>query len=155
MSINIIKRVSSDKHKVYYTLSWGRTSGQRQSTGIYTYVKPADQLQRNHNKEALLILETKRSQMVIDMLAVNTGFIPHHKIKQNFLDFYDEFAKANSRTGNRSLACSLSAFKDFLKKDTISAIDISENCARDFAIIYWIISRAKHPPIILRASGGC
>ncbi|HEY4064301.1 MAG TPA: hypothetical protein VGM30_20490 [Puia sp.] len=70
MNIHISERPSSDRHKVYYTLNWGRKSGQRLATGIFTYAKPANQLQRNHNKEALTILETKRSQMVIEMRVV-------------------------------------------------------------------------------------
>jgi integrase/recombinase XerD len=132
MSITIIQRLSNDKSKVYYLIEWGRRSGQRISTGIFTYAAPKDQLQRSHNKEALVILETKRSQMILESQSVNTGHILQHKIRQNFLEYYQEFAKDNARYGNRSLACSLSAFKKFLGKDFISAIDISENLCERF-----------------------
>jgi integrase/recombinase XerD len=132
MNIMILERQSTDKAKTFYTLEWGRKAGQRVATGIFTYTKPKDQIQRNHNKEALTILETKRSQMVIEMQAINTGHIPQHKIKYNFLDFYAEFVKANARVGNRSLGCSLSALKDFLKRDTLSPIDITENLCERF-----------------------
>ena len=132
MNVHILERFSTDKSKVFYTLEWGRGAGQRVATGIFTYTKPKDTIQRNHNKEALAILETKRSQMVLDMQAINSGHVPLHKIKLNFLDFYDEFVKTNSRDGNRSLLCSLTAFKKFIGKDTISASEISENLCERF-----------------------
>ncbi|HEX8278125.1 MAG TPA: hypothetical protein VF540_05495 [Segetibacter sp.] len=39
----------------------GRSTGPRRSTGIFTWVKPKNQVEKNHNKEALAILESKRS----------------------------------------------------------------------------------------------
>ena len=66
MNINVTQRLSRNKQKNYYTLEWGKSSGQRMSTGVFTYVKPKDQIQRNHNKEVLQILEAKRSQMILD-----------------------------------------------------------------------------------------
>jgi hypothetical protein len=33
------------------------------ATGIFTYAKPVNQIEKNNNKEALLIVETKRDQM--------------------------------------------------------------------------------------------
>jgi integrase/recombinase XerD len=131
MNVVILQRLSADKSKTYYTLEWGRKAGQRNSTGIFTYTHPKDPLQRSHNKEALAILESKRSQLILETQSVKSGHLPQHKIKQNFLDYYQEFAKENARYGNRSLACSLTAFKKFIGKDFISAIDISENlCER-------------------------
>jgi integrase/recombinase XerD len=132
MNISILERLSADKSKEYYTLQWGRNAGERISTGIFTYMAPKNQIQKNHNKEALAILETKRSQLILESQAVNSGHIPAHKFKRNFLDFYKEFVDANARHGNRSLACSLSAFKNFLKQDSISAIDITENLCERF-----------------------
>jgi hypothetical protein len=47
----------------YY--DFGRGAGKLPSTGIFIYKKPKDQIQRNHNKEALALLETKKSQVTI------------------------------------------------------------------------------------------
>ena len=47
-----------DKIFCYYDL--GREKGQRPATGIFTYVKPKDQIQKNHNKEALSIRSMKK-----------------------------------------------------------------------------------------------
>lgn len=131
MSITISKKRSRDKQKCWYYIEWGKAAGQRTSTGIFTHTKPKDQIQKNHNKEALTILETNRSQMILDNQAVNSGYIPQHKIKNNFLDYYSDFVKANSINGNRHLQNSLAAFKKFIGKDYISAVDITENhCER-------------------------
>jgi integrase/recombinase XerD len=135
MDISITPRDNRNKTKTYYSLEWGKGSGQRMATGIYTYKKPKDQVQKNHNKEALDILNTKKSQMVLDLQATANGQLPHHKIKKNFLDFYGDSVEKNSKDVNRSLACSLSSFKNFIHKDFgsfISPIDITENFCERF-----------------------
>jgi integrase/recombinase XerD len=132
MNINITQRLSRNSQKVYYTLEWGKAGGQRMSTGVFTYVKPKDQIQRNHNKEALKILEAKRSQMILDRQAINTGYIPQHKIMNNFLDYYADYVKLNMRKGNRHLSQSLNSFKIFIGKNYISAIEINENLCERF-----------------------
>jgi integrase/recombinase XerD len=126
MNINITQRLSRNSQKVYYTLEWGKAGGQRMSTGVFTYVKPKDQIQRNHNKEA------KRSQMILDRQAINTGYIPQHKIMNNFLDYYADYVKLNMRKGNRHLSQSLNSFKIFIGKNYISAIEINENLCERF-----------------------
>ena len=132
MSIVIKERFSNAKDKIYYSLEWGRTAGQRRSTGIFTYSKPQNQLEKNHNKEALSILNTKKSQMILEMQSINSGYIPQHKLKNNFLDYYTEYIKTNSRIGNRHLATSLISFKKFIGKDFISPIDINDNFCERF-----------------------
>lgn len=69
MNINITSKVSRGSQKVWYYLEWGRSTGQRKSTGIFTWVKPKNHVKKNHNKEALIILESKRSQLVLDRQA--------------------------------------------------------------------------------------
>src|SRR5687768_17241962 len=120
MSVIITSRISKDKTKTWYQFQWGKGSGQRIASGIFTYTKPKNQIEKNFNKEALAIVETKRAQMILDGQAINSGYIPQHKLKQNFLDYYADFVRANARTGNRHLQNSLSAFKAFIKKDFIS-----------------------------------
>jgi integrase len=78
------------------------------------------------------LLETKKSQLIIERQAIGTGFIPAHKYKSNFLDYYEEFVKNNQRKGNRHLIASLIHFKAFIKKDYISPIEITENLSVRF-----------------------
>ncbi len=39
MNIVVKQRPSEAKDKIYYSFEWGRSSGQRKATGIFTYVK--------------------------------------------------------------------------------------------------------------------
>ena len=89
----IEERQSANGEKTYYRFRWGKASSDRISSGIFTWSKPKTQTERNHNKEALAILEIKRSQLIIDQQAVGTGYIPSHRYKNNFLDFYSDFVK--------------------------------------------------------------
>ena len=93
MNINISPKPSRSSKKTWYYFEWGKTSGQRRATGIFTWAKPVNQIEKNHNKEALAILETKRSQLVLDGQAINSGYTPQHKIKADFLDYYSEFIR--------------------------------------------------------------
>lgn len=131
MNINIKGRPSGDASKVHYSLEWGRKKGQRKATGIFTYAKPKTQVEKNHNKEALAILETKRSQLILERQTINSGYIPQHKFKNNFLDYYDEFVENNKTTTNRHLEGSFTHFKKFLGTNYLAPMDITENlCQR-------------------------
>ena len=132
MNINTTQRLSRNSQKVYYTLEWGKAVGQRIATGVFSYVKPKDQIQRNHNKEALIILETKRSQMILDRQSISTGYIPQHKLKTNFLDYYAEFVRLNPTKGNRHLPSSFIAFEKFISKGFISPVEVTENLCERF-----------------------
>ena len=130
--MNFLQRPSKNGEKITFYYDYGRGPGQRPSTGIFIYTKPKDQIQKNHNKEALKLLEVKKSQLTIDQQAIGSNFIPEHKFKSNFFEYYNEYVKNNSREGNRHLLNSYSQFREFLKKDYISPIDITENLCKRF-----------------------
>jgi integrase len=132
MTITVTPRPTRNGRKVYYTLEWGKGPGERIATGIFTYSKPKDQLQKNYNKEALAIIETKKSQLTLERQSTGTGHIPTHKFKANFLDYYEEFVKNNKRHGNRHLQNSFQHFKDFIKTTFFPPIDITENLCERF-----------------------
>ncbi|MEO8172030.1 MAG: site-specific integrase [Sediminibacterium sp.] len=132
MSITIAKNYSRDKAKIYYKIEFGRGAGQRLATGIFTYAKPVNQIQKDYNKEALKILELKKSQMVLDAQTISSGYIPQHKYKSNFFDYYEEFVKLNKRYGNRHLECSLAILRDFVDSPVLSPSDITENFCKRF-----------------------
>ncbi len=130
--MNIIKRPNRNGDKITFYYDYGRDPGQRPSTGIFIYTKPKDQIQRNHNKEALALIETKKSQVIIEQQAIGSAFIPSHKFKTNFLEYYEEYVKLNARKGNRHLTNSLKQFKLFINGDFIAPIDITENLCKRF-----------------------
>jgi len=134
MSVNIVERLSRGKGetKVFYTLEWGRGGGQRSATGIFTYHDPKTQLQKNHNKEALAILEAKRSQLILDQQTIAAGYIPSHKYKANFLDYFAEFAENNKQPNNRHVEGAYNHFKVFLDKKFLAPIEVTENLCQRF-----------------------
>lgn len=132
MSVIITSRLSRDTSKTWYIFEWGKGSGQRMASGIFTYTRPKNLIEKNFNKEALAILETKRAQMILDGQAINSTYIPQHKLKQNFLDYYADFVRDHAKTGNRHLKYSLYAFKDFINKDFISPTEITETLCERF-----------------------
>lgn len=131
--MNFLKTLSRKGDKIYYSYDLGgRGKGQRPRTGIFTYTKPKNQIQKNHNKEALLILETKKSQMTIESQAIGTPYIPRHKFKDNFLDYFAEYVKLNKKNDNRHLTCCFTKFKEFVGKSFISPVEITENFCKSF-----------------------
>lgn len=130
--MNIIKRPNRKGDKITFYYDYGRGRGQRPSTGVFIYAKPKNQLEKNHNKQALALLEVKKSQLTIEQQSIGSAFIPTHKFKANFLDYYKEYVELNSRNGNRHLKNSLKQFTLFIDSDFIPPIDISENFCKRF-----------------------
>jgi integrase len=130
--MNLLKRANKNGDKITFYYDFGRGPGQRPSTGIFVYKNPQNQIQKNHNKQALALLEIKKSQLTIERQAVGSAFIPVHKFKANFLEYYEEYVKMNSRKGNRHLLNSLKQFKLFINRNYISPIDITENFCKRF-----------------------
>jgi len=130
--MNLLKRKNTKGDKTYYYYDFGRSKGQRPATGIFVYTKPKDQTQKNHNKQALALLEVKKSQAIIEKQSIGTAYIPAHKFKDNFLDYYEEYVNAHRRNGNRHLQNSLNQFRLFLDTEFISPVDITENLCKNF-----------------------
>lgn len=114
--MNIAGRPNRSKTKIFYFVEWGRGTGQRHSLEIFTYIKPKSQLEKNHNKETNNILAVKKSELVLEQQTIGSGYIPSHKFKSNFLEYYEEYVKNNKIDGNRHLANSLTQFRAFINK---------------------------------------
>lgn len=151
MSIEISTKVSRNGQKKWYYYEWGKGPGDRKAAGIFTYTKPKDQIQKNHNKQALALLETKKSQIVIDQQSIGTPFIPDHRFKNNFLDYYADFVEENKRPGNRHLQGSLVRFKRFIKKSRILPMEITENLCKRFRTFLTDNLTGKTPADYFRA----
>ena len=130
--MNISKRLNKKGDKTIFDYDYGRGSGQRRSTGVFIYNNPKSQTEKNHNKQALKLLEVKKSQLTIEQQAIGSAYIPQHKFKENFVEYYEEYVKLNERKGNRHLKNSLKQFKLFIKKDFIAPLDITENFCKRF-----------------------
>jgi hypothetical protein len=130
--MNLLKIPNKKGDKIFFYYDLGRGKGQRPSTGIFIYKRPNDQVQKNHNVEALKLLEIKKGQAIIEQQAIGTPYIPQHKFKANFLDFYEEYVKNHKSEDNRHLPCSLTKFKKFVSKDFITPKEITEDFCKRF-----------------------
>ena len=77
-------------------------------------------------------LEVKRSQLILNQQAYSSGYFLQHKLKSNFLEYYEAFVKSDRKFGNRQLENSFRAFKSFIGKESIATKDINEKLCRKF-----------------------
>lgn len=130
--MNFLRIPNKKGDKITFYYDFGRGKGQRPSTGIFIYKHPKDQTQKNHNKESLALIKLKESQLILESQATGTGYIPKHKFRANFLDYFEEYITLNKRDGNRHLQNSLTQFRVFIKKDFISPVEITYNLCKRF-----------------------
>ncbi len=130
--ISVTTKASRKRDKTWYYLEWDKGADQRRAAGIFTYLSPKSQTQKNHNMEARSLLEVKKSQLTIEFQSIGTAYIPSHKFRLNFLDYYYEFVEANKRKGNPHLEGSLSKFRTFLGNGPIFPLDVAENLCKRF-----------------------
>ena len=128
----ISRRLNTKGDKYLYFYDYGRGKGQRPSAGMFSYVQPKNEAERLHNVETKALLAVKEGQSIIEMQAIGTEYIPQHKFKANFLDFYQEYVDNNQTPGNRHLKNSLAQFKKFIGKNSIAPIEITEDLAKKF-----------------------
>lgn len=130
--MNFLKIPNKKGDKIIFYYNVGRGRGKRASTGVFIFKYPKNKIENNHNKEALRLLEVKKSQALIELQSIGTPFIPMHKFKANFLEFYEEYVKNHRCVDNRHLPCSLAKFKRFIVKDFIPPIEITEDFCKRF-----------------------
>ena len=129
--MNYYKKKSKRGDKIYYHYDYGRGTGQRPSTGVFTYVNPKTPEEKNHNKEALKILAVKKSNAIIDQQSIGTQYIPNHRFTSNFFDFYADFVINNKKKNNRHLENSYIQFVDFIGTPALSPVNVTEElCTR-------------------------
>lgn len=67
MAIIFIGQPKPERRQKWYTFEWGKGQGQRRATGIFTYAKPKDLIQKQHNQEAKKLLDIKHSELTLDL----------------------------------------------------------------------------------------
>ncbi len=89
--MNLLEVVNKKGDKKYFHFDYGRGPGHRPATGIFVYTKPKDAIQKNHNREARALLDVKIAELTIEQQSIGSRFIPSHKFKANFLEYYEEY----------------------------------------------------------------
>ena len=148
MSVIITKRLSGDKQKYWYYIAWGKLSGERLSTKMFTYVEPLSQIQRNHNKETLAILENKKSKLTLKVQSRGTSYVPTHRMRGNFLEFYKVYLSQNAKPGNRHLLNSYLSFQKFIGRKEILLSELTPHLCEKYRNYLQNNLMEKHPPTI-------
>jgi integrase len=130
--MNYQERLNGKGDKIYLYYDNGRGAGQRKSSRYFLYAKPVTELEKNHNVEMRRMIDVQKAQIIIDEQAVGSGYIPNHRVKRNFLDYYETFVKENKRLSRRHLECCFSRFKKFIGRDVISPLDITHALCQRF-----------------------
>lgn len=123
--MKIVRQKSPNGKKIYLYYDYGRAKGDRVKTGMFLYAKPANAVERQHNKQTTDLLLVKQGQQVLEQQAIGTGYIPEHRFKANFLDYYSDFVENNKRDNNRHLSCCFSKFKTWIKRPRVAPIEIT------------------------------
>ncbi|PUZ21627.1 Phage integrase SAM-like domain-containing protein [Chitinophaga costaii] len=132
MNIGSYVNPRGDKRIYFYSL--GKGKGQRKALGMFTYIKPQNQAEKNHNKEILKLLAVKKSEAIMEFQSIGTGYIPTHKFRSNFYEYYADYIVVNKKRGNRHFANSLTQLKLFTKNpDFLSPNTITEEFCRRFS----------------------
>lgn len=132
MSVVISSKTSRDKSKTWYYLEWGKAAGQRRATGIFTYSKPSDRIQRDFNRQQLQILASAQAELTLKMNAQQSGPVIMRSKHKNFFDYCDEYAANNKVEGNRHLENCVAQWKKFHQAPVLLAGDITEEYCLSF-----------------------
>lgn len=123
--MRIVRQKSPNGKKLYLYYEYHRGPGGRVKADLYLWAKPKTAIEKQHNFETEEMLKVKQGQDVLDNQAIGTGYIPKHKFKENFLDYYAKYVEENKREGNRHLQGSLNHFKIFMKKTVVSPPEVT------------------------------
>lgn len=89
--MNILEQKNAKGDKILFYYDYGRGSGQRPATGIFIYTNLKTAGEKAHNKGAIALLDAKNSEAIIEKQAIGSANIPKHKLKENFLGYYDDY----------------------------------------------------------------
>lgn len=131
MGVTISTKPSRDKSKTWYYFEWGKSAGQRRATGIFTYDKPADRIQKDFNRQQLHILSSKQAELTLQMNSQQPGTVVVIRHK-NLFDYCDQFVTDNKVPGNRHLENSVAQWKLFHGAPILLTGNVTEDYCKKF-----------------------
>lgn len=87
----------------------------KENLGLYLVANPRTPIDRNHNKETLLLAKKIRQEREQELLAQDKGYRLQKKVSINFLEFFQEYIDAYTKKDLRMIKITLQRFKDFLE----------------------------------------
>ena len=87
----------------------------KENLNLYLVAKPKSPIDRNHNKETLLLAKKIRQEKEQEFLEQENGYRLQKKVKINFLEYFQEYLDAYTKKDVRMIQMALQRFKDFLR----------------------------------------
>lgn len=89
----------------------------KENLNLYLIAKPRTPIERNHNKETLLLAEKIRYEKAQAFLNQEKGYrLQTKKAKVNFLEYFQEYIDNYTKKDVRMIQIALQRFKDFLQE---------------------------------------
>ncbi len=115
-TVRLASKVNRDNSKEYWYFEYGRKSGERIASNLFTYISPASREQRKHNKEISGLLNTELASKILDLAAGRSPFLINARRQTNFLKYFEDWVKTHSPKGNRHAMGCIRVFKEFINK---------------------------------------
>lgn len=97
---------------------------------LYTYKKPKNSLEREHNSETMSLAENVRAQRQLDIQNMRFDFLSEGRFKSNFIDFLQK--EADKRPGSANWIMTIEYFKAFAG-EFISFMQMNETVCEEFS----------------------
>ena len=86
----------------------------KESLNLYLVANPRTPIDRQHNKETLLLAKKIRQEKEQEMLVQEKGYKVQRKANINFLDYAQDYYEAYTKKDVRGIKSAIERFKDFL-----------------------------------------
>jgi integrase len=87
----------------------------KENLNLYLVANPKSPIDRNFNKQVLLLAKKIRQEKEQEFLEQENGYRLQKKVKINFLEYFQEYLDAYTKKDVRMIQIALQRFKDFLR----------------------------------------
>lgn len=87
----------------------------KENLNLYLVANPKSPIDRNFNKQVLLLAKKIRQEKEQEFLEQENGYRLQKKVKINFLEYFQEYLDAYTKKDVRMIQMALQRFKDFLR----------------------------------------
>ncbi len=98
---------------------------------LFTYQKPANRLERQHNTETNALVENIRAQRQLDIQNRKFGFKSDRDRSGNFVEYFKEFTRSKQKSTSDNIAMSFRYFVEFIGYD-LTFYEVDEFLVTDY-----------------------
>lgn len=127
------KKLMASLYLAYKQTPGGKTN--YRWLNLQVFVKPKNNLEKDHNKETMILAEAVRAKMLIDLQTTANGFISSVKSKISFLDYFEKLTNKRAEISNGNGGNWKSTYehlKDYCSKSEPTLEQIDESFLEGF-----------------------